>query len=274
MDEADQQADGELLTQVYKLKWANPVALSTSLKPIAPRATLSPDVYNKTLIVTASALDQARIKPVVEQADRRGEGELSTKVYPFRQANPATVATALRTLMPNADLSSDLTTNTLIVTASAEDHQQIEPLVQQLDVTDPKASILKPYTVTNADPQQVYQSLQQLYRTSRNVSVGYQQETGMILVFAPLVDQEEVARAIKDIDLATAGRPKATLETYPLEGLDGDAAVEAISALLVNETPKIELQIDNTNNQILAIAEPKQHEMLRRALTQLVPETT
>lgn len=272
VEEADQQSDGELITEVYKLKWANPVALSTSIKPIAPRATLSPDVYNKTLIVTATSLDQARIKPVVEQADRRGEGELSTKVYPFKQANPSTVATALTTLMPNATLSSDLTTNTLIVTATAEDHKQIEPLVQQLDVTDPKASILKPYTVTNADPRQVYQSLTQLYRNSSKVSVGYQQETGMILVFAPLVEQEEVARAVQDIDLATAGRPKATLETYPLEGLDGDAAMEAIRALLVNETPKIELQIDNTNNQILAIAEPKQHDMLRRALSQLVPE--
>ena len=274
VDEADQQADGELVTEVYKLKWANPTALSTSIEPIAPRATLSPDIYNKTLIVTATAQDQARIKPIVEQADRRGEGELSTKVYPFKLANPATVATALSTLMPNATLTSDPTTNTLIVTASAEDHEQIEPIVQQLDVTDPKASILKPYTVPNADPQQVYRSLQQLFRTSRNVSVGFQQETGMILVFAPLVDQEEVARAITDIDLATAGRPKATLEIYPLEGLDGDAAVDAIRALLVNETPKVELQIDLTNNQVLAIAEPKQHEMLRKALAAVVARNT
>ena len=210
VDEADQLADGELVTQVYKLKWANPTALSASIRPVAPRATLSPDIYNKTLIVTATAQDQERIKPIVEQADRRGEGEMSTQVYAFKLANPATVATALGTLMPNATMSSDTTTNTLIVTASAEDHKLIEPIVQQLDVTDPKASILKPYNVQNADPQQVYRSLTQLFRTSRNVSVGFQEETGMILVFAPLADQEEVARAITDIDKATAGRPKAT----------------------------------------------------------------
>ena len=129
VDEADQLADGELVTQVYHLKWANPTALSTSIKPIAPQAIVSPDVSNKTLIVTATAQDQERIKPIVEQADRRGEGELSTKVYAFKLANPATIATALATLMPNATLSSDTTTNTLIVTASAEDHQMIEPLV-------------------------------------------------------------------------------------------------------------------------------------------------
>ena len=272
VDEADQMANGELVTQVYKLKWANPTALSTSIRPVAPRATLSPDALNKTLIVTATAQDQERIKPIVEQADRRGEGELSTQVYPFKLANPATVATALGTLMPNATMSSDTTTNTLIVTASAEDHKLIEPIVQQLDVSDPKASILKPYMVQNADPQQVYRSLTQLFRTSRNVSVGYQEETGMILVFAPAADQEEVARAITDIDKATEGRPKAMLEVYSLEGLDGRAAVEAIRALFVDETPKVELQVDLTNNQVLAIAEPKQHEMLRKALLQLSPE--
>ena len=169
-------------------------------------------------------------------------------------------------------MSSDTTTNTLIVTASATDHKLIEPLVQQLDMADPKANVLKPYKVENADPQQVYRSLTELFRTSRNISVGYQQETGMILVFASAADQEEVARAIMDIDKATEGRPKATLEVYSLEGLDGDAAVDALRALLVNETPKVDLQVDLTNNQILAIAEPSQHELLRKALSQLSPE--
>ena len=40
----------------------------------------------------------------------------------------------------------------------------------------------------------------------------------------------------------------------------------------MDETPKVELQVDLTNNQVLAIAEPKQQEMLRKALSQLSPE--
>ncbi len=272
IEEADQGAAGELVTQVYKLQWANPTALSTSLRPIAPRATLSPDVYNKTLIVTATAQDQARIKPIVEQADRKGEGELSTKVYAFKRANPATVATALTSLLPNATLSSDASTNTLIATATAEDHQTIAPLVEQLDVADPKANVLKPYRVENADPQQVYMSLTELFRTNRNVSIGFQAQTGMILVFAPAADQTEVEQAIRDIDLATVGRPRAVLQVYSLEGLDGESAVATLRRVLLNETPKIELQLDETNNQLLAIADPLQHVMIRQALQQLSPE--
>ena len=71
---------------MYTLKWANPTALSTSLRPIAPNAMVSPDVYNKSLFVTATAKDHARIKAVVDQADKRGGGELTTK--PIRSNGP------------------------------------------------------------------------------------------------------------------------------------------------------------------------------------------
>ncbi len=335
VDQADRRGDGELVTEAYSLKWANPVTLMTALTPVVPRATISPDATNKTLVVTASAADQLLVKKVVEQADRRGEGELTTevylltradassvqraltplvpdatigsdpasrtliitapekeqekirkiieradrrgegelatKVYPFKLADPATVLTALQTLIPNAMMTTDTTTNTLIVTGTAEDHLQVEPLVKQLDVAPPTTRIVKPYTVKNADPQQVYESLTQLFRLNRDVSVGYQEETGMILVFAPAVEQEEVGQAIMDIDKATEGRPKATLEVYPLEGLDGDAAIETLDALLKSETPKIDLQVDDSNNQVLAIAEPAQQELIRKALEQLTP---
>ena len=94
VDEADRRQDGELITEVYSLKWANPSALSTSIKPIAPNAVVSPDLYNKTLIVSATAKDHARIKPVIDQADTRGGGELTTKAYPLKWANASTISTA------------------------------------------------------------------------------------------------------------------------------------------------------------------------------------
>ena len=92
VDEADRRQDGEVTTVVYPLKWANPSALTTSIKPIAPTAVVSPDVYNKTLIVSATAKDHARIKPVIEQADSRGGGELTTKAYPLKWANSSTIS--------------------------------------------------------------------------------------------------------------------------------------------------------------------------------------
>ena len=94
VDEADRKSEGEVTTVVYALKFANPLALSYSIKPIAPNATASPDVYNKTLIVTATAKDHERIKTMIDQADKRGGGDLTTKAYsvkngPTRPQSPS-----------------------------------------------------------------------------------------------------------------------------------------------------------------------------------------
>ncbi|MFO7902552.1 MAG: secretin N-terminal domain-containing protein, partial [Pirellulaceae bacterium] len=271
IDQADRRGEGEMTTEVYLLTRANPSYVQRALQPLVPNATIGADVTSKTLIVTAPEEDQTKIEKIVEQADRRGEGKLTTKVYAFKLADPDTVAEALGTLIPNAQMSADPSTNTLIVTGTTEDHAQVEPLVEQLDVASPSTSILKPYTVKNAEAEQVYQALSQIFSSSRDISIGYQDKTGMIMAYAPAAQQDEVEQAILAIDEATAKRPEATLKVYELEGVDVTTAVDTVRSLLEDETPKIDLQSDMGNNQILAIAEPQQHELIENAISQLKP---
>ncbi len=57
---------------------------------VVPDAKVSSDPINKMLIVTASAKDHTKIQAVLDQADKRGGGgELVTKAYPLRTANPS-----------------------------------------------------------------------------------------------------------------------------------------------------------------------------------------
>ena len=52
----------------------------TALTPVVPDAKISADVTNQMLIVTASEEDHARIKSIVDEADRRagrGTGDAS-----------------------------------------------------------------------------------------------------------------------------------------------------------------------------------------------------
>ena len=214
--------------EVFLLNTANPLSVQRALEPLVPNAIIGADATSKTLIVTAPAEDQARIKDIVEQADRRGQGELSMRVYPFKLADPVAVATALRSLVPGATMSPDASTNTLIITAGEQDHLQIEPLVKQLDVADPQARVVKAYQVKNGEPADVYQSLSLLYRYGRDVSIGYQETTGTILVAAPPAEHEEIQQAIADIEKVTAGSVKATLQVYSLQGMDGTAAASTL----------------------------------------------
>ena len=44
----------------------------TAVKPIVPRAIISPDPYSKSLIVTATAEDHKKIKAIIDKADGLG----------------------------------------------------------------------------------------------------------------------------------------------------------------------------------------------------------
>ena len=148
-----------MTTEVYALQWANPVALSTSIKPIAPNALTSPDVYNKTLIVTATVKDHARIKAVIDQADSRGGGDLITQAYTVKWANATTISTALTNVVPDAKISSDPTNKMLIVTASKEDHQKIQTVLDEADKRGGGDLVTKPYTLRTANPSTIMAAL-------------------------------------------------------------------------------------------------------------------
>ena len=159
IDEADRRQDGELITEVYALKWANPTALSYSIKPIAPTAVVSPDVYNKTLIVSATAKDHARIKPVIDQADMRGGGDMTTTAYTLKWANASTISTALTSVVPDAKVSSDPVNKMLIVTASKEDHAKIQAVLDQADKRGGGDLATKAYTLRTANPTTIMAAL-------------------------------------------------------------------------------------------------------------------
>ena len=107
VDRLDSSEGGELVTETYVLKKAYPSGIMTAVKPIVPRAIISPDPYSKSLIVTATAEDHKKIKAIIDKADGLGEGELTTKAYPLEWVSPYSIMTALTPIVPNATLSPD-----------------------------------------------------------------------------------------------------------------------------------------------------------------------
>ena len=89
LEQADKRGGGgELVTKAYTLQTANPSTIMTALTPVVPNATISSDPTNQMLVVTASEEDHVRIKAIIDEADRRQDGELTTEVYALKWANP------------------------------------------------------------------------------------------------------------------------------------------------------------------------------------------
>ncbi len=218
VDEADRRGEGDVVTEVYALKFANPLALSYSIKPIAPNATASPDVYNKTLIVTATAKDHARIKAIIEQADRRGGGDLTTKAYSVKWANAYTISTALATVVPDANISSDVTNKMLIVTANKEDHVKIQEVLEQADKRGGGELVTHAYMLQTANPTTIMLALRPVVP---DATVSSDVTNKMLVVTASEEDHKKVAAVVDEADRRADG--ELVTEVYTLKWANSTA---------------------------------------------------
>ncbi len=253
---------------VYKLKRADPSSVSLTIRQLVPTAVLAVDVAGKTVSATAKKDEHERIQAAIEQIDAGDERGLETVVYPLKLASPVTLVTALKPIVPGATLAYDLTTNSLIATGTPEEHQQIEPLVKQLDVTGPNARVLRTYQAKNADPTDVYETLQLMYRYNSKAVVGFQKTTGTIFVFGAEAEQESVSKLIEEIDKTS---PAQVVKVYPFKDENVDAAT-ANSALSDDVKKGLDVQVNLETNSLIVRGPDAQQKTLADALTQLLEQ--
>ena len=202
IDDADLREEGERTTRVYTLQFANPSALSVSIAPIAPTATVSPDAANKTLIVTATAKDHERIKAVVDQADRRGGGDLITKAYPLKWATSYTMSTALTAVVPSATISSDVYNKMLIATATKEDHERIQAVLEQADTRGGGELVTTAYRLQTANPSTILTALQPVVPDAR---ISSDVANRLLIATASAEDQLKIKAIVDEADLPRRG---------------------------------------------------------------------
>ena len=256
IDEADRRRDGELITEVYSLKWANPTTLSTSIKPIAPNAVVSADSYNKTLIVSATAKDHARIKPVIDQADTRGGGELVTKAYPLKWANSSTMSAALTNVVPDAKVSSDPTNKMLIVTASEEDHTRIQTVLEQADKRGGGEQVTTAYPLKWANASTISLGADQC-RAGRQDQPRHLTNK-MLIVTASQEDHKRILAVLEQADKRGGGGDLVT-KAYVLQTANPSTIMTALTPVVPNAT----ISVDATNQMLVATASEEDHTRIK-----------
>ena len=260
VDEADGRADGELITEVYTLKWANPTALSTSLKPIAPNAVVSADIYNKTLIISATAKDHARIKPVIDQADTRGGGEQVTTAYPLKWANASTISVALTNVVPDAKISPDPTNKMLIITASEDDHKRILAVLEQADQRGGGGELVtKAYTLRTAYPYTIVTALTPVVP---NATISADPTNQMIVATASEEDHVRIKTIIDEADQRQDG--EITTQVYALKWANPSALTTSIKPI----APNAVVSPDIYNKTLIVSATAKDHALIKPIIDQ------
>ncbi|HUU10639.1 MAG TPA: secretin N-terminal domain-containing protein, partial [Phycisphaerae bacterium] len=190
------------VVKTYPVKNADVATVVTALKEIfaspsgpagrggrggaqANRVTVTGDEAGRLVIVSAPQDKHELIAKVIDEVDQAQDVEaVMVKVYHLEYADAASVETALQATVqkgapagrrrpwepqPAATgqvrISADRSSNSLVVRASAEDHERIAKLIEELDVATTEKYAVRLVPLKNADPTQVAQVLNRVFVT-------------------------------------------------------------------------------------------------------------
>ena len=193
------------------------------------KVVASADEYSNSLIVSASPETMATITTMVEQVDQPVDDLTVIRVFPLQNADPADLADQLLQLFPDETRSNsrgqrggvrffgggggmaavaqsggsaerslkksrvlavaDPRTSSLIVTASSELMPQIAEMVSKLDSSPAKKESVAVFDLQNANPQDVYQVLQDLFNRNNTMRANNNNRNSMLGQNNPLTQR-------------------------------------------------------------------------------------
>jgi type II secretory pathway component GspD/PulD (secretin) len=262
--------DDKRVMAVYSLPMKDAAALTEALDlTTLKNARITPFPNRDGLMVWAEPAQQKAIKKSIEEFKKElpKAMEATAKVYRFRRGDAKAALTALTALLPHAKLAADTNGRALVASALPEDHEKIAAAVAELDREDAATDAkLRVHRIVSADSQNLLLVLQGLFKTRPEVQISLDPQHDAIVAVATPEEHETISTLIQQVEKGLPGEVGATLEIYSLEDIEGTGIVVALSKLLEKHGGKAELSIDPYSKQLVALAKPEQHRMIRTTL--------
>jgi len=234
-------AESSRQTRVFALQYAHPAYVATAItNAFAKRGRVSeseivkvtPEYATMSLVVSASADNMKKVEDLITELDQDTGTKASTKLVQLENARASDVANALnqtlaqtkrRSLtgqLPATVVPNDAT-NTLLVTASEKQYEELQGLITKLDV-EPAADAdrtIKPYPLQYADMGSVAAAISRAFRGTGSKNVREMVEAAVewgtysVIVTATPENHEKVAAMIKELDQPGTG----TQQTYTID---------------------------------------------------------
>ncbi len=261
----DESGEARRRVATYRLRNVDPQAYATALGQAFPKAQITPDTTGQRLIVWATDDDQETIAAAVERlADPHDGRPREAVVYPVDHVSPGVAVAALVPLFPDALIQSEPDQRSVVALASAEDHQAIRAVIDQLDLFHPSDSPhqLVPYPLNGADSSSATTLILAAYPDARVVP---DTRTDTLLVWTRGREHEGVRRMMENLVRDVPAERRRTTRAYALEHADPASSLPVFTTLV----PAATLVADPTSRRLIATALPEEHERLAEAVAEL-----
>jgi type II secretory pathway component GspD/PulD (secretin) len=247
------------------------------LGSIAPNAQFGYNSDPHQILVWASPTDHEAIRTAVEGMDAPVEGVAGREahVYRFERASASVAYEAIQELAPLAQVSYDIATQGLVVTATPEEHELIAAFVEEIDRAEPERQrSIQIHRVVTADVLDVYQVVNTLYNSLRDPQfmMTLDADNRALIVNGLPAQHERIRELIDEIEEGSLGDPEVMMSLYSLQNIDSYTALDLIDAQMENLGYEIDASVDRINNQLVVLARPEQHTMIQEILDSLKTE--
>lgn len=270
MDRPRSSDSGPKEIRSYDTKKTYASYLLPLLQKLWPDVELAVDSTTNRILATGSKPELDRIGEALDRLIAAPDGSpQSVKTYSVPSGDMTSLGVILAQLAPQALISPDVTSRTLTVFASDEQHARVAQAVEQVSKAAQTAKSPSTYTVKPGQVTAVQTALTTLFPTVTFSSVP---ATGQIIAVATEEQQQKILQVVELL----------TKKGTQVDGVPSDANKEIRSfdtkktyasyllPLLQKLYPDMELAADTTTNRILATGNKDELERLSVSLDRLI----
>jgi type II secretory pathway component GspD/PulD (secretin) len=277
IEQLDQNSEGDAGRQelaVFRLHQFDGLAVQTALQPLLPaNAQVTADRIGRQLFISASAEDMPAIRELVQQmiSTQGSTAGLETRTYRLRPFEADEAQEVVSRMFPDSTLVTDTSQEILVATATAEQHETIRSIVDQMTSALPSqnAPEARAYPLRMADGVNAVQVFDSLFRRSDNVRVSFDTGTRSLVAVARPEQHEVIKNLISQLEPADSAEAVRTLEVYPMPGMESEAAVQIAESVLRATDPSASTSWDRSSRQLVVTATAAGHSALAASVARI-----
>ncbi|MBN2295902.1 MAG: hypothetical protein JXM70_25955, partial [Pirellulales bacterium] len=259
--------DDSPVLRFHELLQTPPANLVTGLAQMFPEAKITLD--GKRLMIIADEELQNRIKAAIMRIEDTipiaEPKKLATySVTPAEKARFTAIIPTLTVEMPGISMVTDSEPGVLTIWATPTQHVLLADIIKQLklDVPEDRKHSFVGYTIANADPAVVLQTLTGLLP---NAKLSVDPRAKRLLAWCSSEDHEKIKQALEQMDSGKPEDARDQLMVYPIQDTDPTVAMKVLAQTL----PDVTFHSDTTAGTIIARARKSDHKLIAETLKAL-----
>lgn len=254
LDQAPAEVDPKELA-VFRLGTMDGLAAQQALEAVLPNTvTVTADRIGRQLFISAPAGEMANVRDKVQQmlGNPGSDSGLDTRSYWLRPYEADEAQEVLEKLYPDAVFVTDTSQEVLVATATAEQHQTVERVVQQMMVRKAAGSTPEPrtYRLRNSDGAALSLALQSLFNRTDNVRISVDEQARALIAVARPEQHAIIGKLVSELEPPAAAEPR-QVEVFALPGVNGDTAEKVVRDILQSLDPAAMISWEKTTQQLV-----------------------